>query len=221
MGAGVPLVAQASVATPNASSVLIAARAALEKVTGVHITVASKAGKINSTVVVDIGTTDGKESITSGADSISIIVTPTYAYLSGSATGLMKIMGLSAAQVKIVGKKSLAMKAGTTPYNNFKGNLTSPALLALLPVSKGTTLSTTFIKNVKDYQLHWTTTATSRSQLTKSVLTLSATGPRLPIRETITSATGGGITNFSHWGEHVSVIIPAPSATVSYAKLFG
>ena len=73
---------------------------------------------------------------------MKIIVTPTDAYLSGSATGLTTIMGLTAAEQKKVGTRSVVMKAGTSPYTSFHSNLTTAVLSGILPVAKGTKYKT-------------------------------------------------------------------------------
>ncbi len=216
-----PSVAQASSKNPTTTSVLNAAKTALSKQVGVHVTVNSKSGAVASNVVVDIGSTSGSEVITSGKSVIKISVTPTYAYLSGSSVGLTTIMGLTAAQSKKVGSLSITMKAGTAPYSNFKANLTSTVLVAMLPATKGTVLSTTGTNGSKVYKLSWTTKATSSRPTTKSVLTLSSDKVTLPIKEVITSSAGGGTTTFSKWGEQVKVDVPSSASTIAYAKVFG
>src|SRR5450631_930496 len=156
-----PISAQASVKNPTAKSVLKAALQAMSKVSGVHIYVTSKQGTTKSVVVVDIGTDYGQETITSGQNTVKIIVTPTDAYLSGSATGLTTIMGLTAAEQKKVGNLAVVMKAGTAPYTSFHTNLTTAVLKGILPVAKGTTFKVGGGKNSNDYLLTWTTAATS------------------------------------------------------------
>src|ERR1700690_4472979 len=118
-----PLSAQASVKNPTAKSVLKAALKAMTKTSGVHIYVTSTQGTVASVVVVDIGTTYGQETITSGKNTVKIIVTPTDAYLSGSPTGLVKIMQLTAAEQKKGGNLWVVVKSGTTPYTSFHSNL--------------------------------------------------------------------------------------------------
>ncbi len=218
--AAVPLGAGAST-SPSATSVLKAAKTALSKVSGVHIVVTSKSGTVYSTVVVDIGKTSGVESVSSGLKKITITVTPTFAYLSGSSAGLSTIMGLTAAQIKKVGGNSIAMAAGTTPYTNFQKNLTSAVLLGMLPVSKGTTMKTGTHNNKKDYLLSWTTKASGTTPLTKSILAIASDKSSLPIKETISSTSGGGTTNFSNWGEQVNPKAPSASSIVTYKKVFG
>jgi hypothetical protein len=215
-----PMSAGASVKNPTTKSVLQAAQKAMAKESGVHIYVTSKTGTVRSVVVVDIGATYGEEIITSGKSSVKIIVTPTDAYLSGSATGLTKIMGLTAAEQKKVGTLSVVMKAGSTPYTSFHSNLTTTVLAGILPLAKGTKYKASS-DSAKDYQLSWQTAASSTAAATKSVLTISSGSKTLPIKEVITGTTGGGTTSFSKWGEHVVEVAPAVASTIAYAKVIG
>ena len=215
-----PIAAQASVKNPTTKTVLKAAQKAMAKESGVHIYVTSKTGTVKSVVVVDIGATFGEETITSGKDRVKIIVTPTDAYLSGSSTGLTKIMGLTAAEQKKVGTLSVVMKAGTSPYTSFHTNLTTSVLSGILPLAKGTKYKVSGDR-AKDYQLSWKTAASSTAAATKSVLTISSGSRTLPIKEVITGTTGGGTTAFSKWGEHVHRYAPAVANTIPYATVIG
>ena len=217
---GVPLAAGASSADTTAS-VLKAAKASMVKQSGVHVVVTSKAGKTSSKVVVDIGLNSGIETITSGDKQVTIIVTPTYAYLSGSKTGLINIMGLTAAQQKKLGSKFLTMKSGTSPYSNLKSNLTTPVFATMLPAAPGTSLTTTTSSNKKVFNLSWVTKATTSSVQTSSVMSFSSGKSTLPFKEVITSKTGSGLTLFTKWGEKVSEKAPAASMQIAYKKVFG
>jgi hypothetical protein len=216
-----PINAQASVKNPTTKSVLKATQKALAKVSGVHIYVTSKSGTRESIVVVDIGATYGQETISSGANKVKIIVTPTDAYLRGSATGLTQIMGLTAAEQKKVGNRSVVMKAGTTPYESFQTNLTTAVLAGILPAAKGTKFKVGGGKNSNDYQLTWNTAATSTASATKDVLTISSGSKVLPLKEVITGTGGGGTTTFSRWNENVVEHPPAAANTIPYTKVIG
>jgi len=215
-----PLTAGASSAD-TAASVLKAAKASMLKQSGVHVVVTSKAGTTSSKVVVDIGLNSGMETITSGDKQVTIVVTPTYAYLSGSKTGLINIMGLTAAQQKKLGSKYLTMKAGTSPYANLKSNLTTPVFATMLPAASGTSLTTTTLYNKKVFDLSWVTKATASSVQTSSVMSFSSGSSTLPLKEVITSKTGSGLTLFTKWGEKVSEKSPAASVQIAYKKVFG
>jgi hypothetical protein len=215
-----PMAAQASVKSPTSKTVLSAARKAMAKEAGVHIYVTSTTGTVRSVVVVDIGATYGRETITSGKNFVKIIVTPTDAYLSGSSTGLTKIMGLTAAEQKKVGTLSVVMKAGTSPYTSFHTNLTTTVLSGILPGAKGTTYKVSGDR-AKDYLLSWKTAASGTASATHSVLTVSSGSRTLPIKEVITGTTGGGTTAFSKWGEHVKEHAPRAANTIAYAKVIG
>lgn len=216
-----PIVAQASVKNPTTKSVLKAAQKAMATESGVHVYVTSTSGTVASVVVVDIGATYGEETITSGKNSVKIIVTPTNAYLSGSATGLTKIMGLTAAEQKKVGHLSIVMKAGSSPYSSFHTNLTTSVLAGILPVVKGTKFKVGGGEHSSDYQLTWKTSASSTASATKSVMTISSGSQTLPIKEVISGGTGGGTTKFTKWGENVVEHAPAAANTIAYAKVIG
>ncbi len=215
---GVPFAAGASVTSPTTSSVLKAAQKAMLKESGVHVNVTSTNGTEVSKVVVDIGAKYGAETIQEGSKKVSIIVTPTDAYLSGTKTGLTEIMGLTASEQKKVGTLSIVMKAGTTPYQSFQANLTTSVLPTILPKLKGTKFSLD-TGSQKNFLLTWTTTATSSAGATKNVFTLSSGKETLPVKEVVTSKAGGGTTTFSKWGEDVVESAPAASSTIAYTKV--
>ena len=98
--------ASASGKNPTAASILAAANASLAKEKGVHVKVVTLAGTVSSTLVANVGQDSGSEAYVSGKETFTITVTPTYAYLSGSATGLTKLMGLSSAEQKKIGNAS-------------------------------------------------------------------------------------------------------------------
>jgi hypothetical protein len=221
LAVGAPLAVGASTKVPTTASVLSAAKASMLKEGGVHVVVDSKAGVSTSRVVVDIGTSNGMEIITAGKKFVSVIVTPRYAYLRGSLTGLIKIMGLTAVQQKKLGNRSMSMKAGTVPYTNLKANLTTPVFASMLPAVTGTTLSTTGNSRSLKYLLTWTTKATTTAPQAKSVLTLSSGKATLPVTEVVTSAAGGGTSTFSRWGAYVKVSAPQSSSIVEYKSIFG
>lgn len=211
-----PVLAGASTTKSSVSSIIADTKAALAKESSVHVVVASKSSTSKSTVVVDLGAKRGVETISSGVDSVTIVVTPTYAYLSGNAGGLTAMMGLTPVQQARVGKKSILMKSGTTPYRNFKSNLTLGILSAVLPSASGTTLSSGTGTHAKDYQLNWSKKAVGTSPSTKSTLVISSGAKRLPVIEYVSSSSGSGTTTFTKWGERINT--PTPSSTISYAK---
>ena len=211
LGAGVG----AGAATkPTASSVLAAVRSAMSRESGVHISVTSSSATTHSVATVDIGAKGGTETYVSGTSSVKIVVTPTSAYLSGNATGLTKLVGLTSKQQKLVGTKAIEMKVGTSPYASFKSNLTTSAFAAFLPTTKSISLSRDKANN---FVLTWSTTATSTAPAVKSTLTISSCKKALPIKEVASAKTGGGTTIFSKWGE--SVKTPVPSSTIPYATV--
>ena len=201
-------------AKPTAASVLAAVKTAMSHESGVHISVTSSSTTTHSVATVDIGTKGGKETYVSGTSRVQIVVTSASAYLSGNATGLTGLVGLTAKQQKLVGTKAIEMKVGTSPYASFKSNLTTSAFAAFLPTTKSITLSR---DKANDFVLTWSTAATSTAPAVKSTLTISSGKKALPLKEVASAKTGGGTTIFSKWGE--SVKTPTPSSTIPYATV--
>jgi hypothetical protein len=216
LGTGVG--ASAASSNPTLKTVLSTTSKAMEKQTSVHVDVSSVADKLPSSVVADIGEKTGTETFTKGKESFTITVTPTYAYLSGTKTGLTDIMGLTSGEQKKVGAASISMKEGSTAYTTFKDNLTIGALTKLLPVIKGTKLLTKRDKATNGYDISWVTAASTDSPKTTTVMTISSGKGSLPIKEVVTTSAGTSETKFSKWGESVQVVVP--SSTIPYTKVF-
>jgi hypothetical protein len=212
------LAAQAALKNPTTASVIAAAKTSLAKETGVHIVVSTENDKVLSSVVANIGTSSGFETYKEGKETFTISVTPKYAYLSGSTSGLTKLMGLTAAEAKEVGTKSIIMKKGTSPYTTFETNLTSAAFAQLLPAAKGTTLLAKRDKSTNGYQLTWTTAATSSSPKTTSVLVISSGSATVPLKESVSTSAGDSHTTFTNWDQPFAVTVP--SSTIAYSKVF-
>jgi hypothetical protein len=220
----VPLVPSAVAANTTVGAVLTAAKDAIAKQTGVHLQVVSKSASSASTqrIVGDLGLKAGTETVSEGAGKVTIRVTPTYGYLSGNASGLKDIAGMTAAQVKKVGKFWVSVKAGTTPYASIATDMTAPSIVAVLPRAKGTQLSWGTAAGANLYVLKWKTPATSSTLALSITLTLAATGAPLPVQQTTVASNGSKETvRFSKWGERVSVSAPPASSVIPYSKVAG
>lgn len=216
--------ARPSARAETTSSVLASAKAAIAKQTSARLslTVTSTSSSGTEKVTENLGVTEGMETIALGAATATIKVTPSYAYISGSSSGLTTIFGLSAAQAKKVGKRWVSLKAGTSQYSDFKSGVTMSSVDSVLPEAKGTKTSMADVKGTKVYVLTWTVAATSSTPKTSNTLTISAVGAALPIKGTASDAAGGHETLLlSNWGEHVSVSAPPAASTISYSQLTG
>ena len=209
----------AASAAATTSSVLKAAKAAMAKQTGVHLVDSSKSGSSSILAIVDFSTKSGEETFSEGKVRLTLRVSPTYAYISGNASELTAIFGLTAAQAKKVGKDWISVKAGTSEYAAFKSGLTISSLVGVLPPTKGTTLSTTVTDGVHLYVLKWTTAATSSEPKLSNTMTISAEGATLPVEEITTASSGSATTKFSRWGEHVVVSAPPAASTIAESKI--
>ncbi len=213
-----PVVAGASVKNPTKLTVVAATKAALAKTRGVHVFVETTLNKVVSSVVADIGQKSGTETYVSGDETFTISVTPTYAYLSGSKTGLTKLMGLTSAEQKKVGSSWIAMKKGSSRYTTFQSNLTTGAFSNLMPPAKDTTLLAQRSKANGGYQIKWVEAATSSEPKSTTIMTISSGKKTLPIDELVTTSSGSSTTKFTKWGETVHVTVPA--STIAYAIVF-
>ncbi len=209
--------------TATASSLLAAAKGAIAKQGAVHLVVSSKSASSSTTekVVADLGRKSGVEAISDGADNVAILVTPAYGYISGNSAGLSKIVGLTSAQVKRVGKRWIALKKGTTQYTGLATDITISSIETVLPSPKGTTLSIDTTTATHLYVLKWATAATSSTPKLSSLLTLPVAGAPLPIQEITTAAGSKETITLSRWGEFVRIDPPPVGSTIPYAKVTG
>jgi len=177
---------------------------------------------VTEKIVADVGVTSGSETLSEGGANVSIRLTPAFAYVRGSSSGLTTLFGMPAAQAKKLGRRWESWKPRTSQYSNLKTDLTMSSIRSLLPRTKGTRLSTAFADGAKLYVLKWTTAATSSVPKLSNTLTFPSQGATLPIEETETSATGVKINALlSRWGENVAVIAPPPAATVASLQITG
>jgi hypothetical protein len=212
----------ASAVDATTSSVLVKAKAAILKRTAVHLELTkTSASSTTETIISDSGTKVGTQTITAGKATAAIRVGATYAYVSGNSSGLTTILGLSSAEAKKVGKNWISLKAGTTPYADFKSDVTVSSVTEELPTAKGTKLSTAVIKSAKVFVLTWTTAGTSSTPKVSNTLTVSAVGATLPIEEVATTSSSKETIRYSKWDERVSVSAPPAGSTVTYSKIFG
>ena len=215
MTLGVPV---AAAATP--SSVLKAAKLAIARQSGARLHDVSRSGSSSEQVNADFGTKNGNETFLAGKSRVALRLTPAYGYLSGSASGLKAIFGLTATEVKKIGTHWMSVKAGTTEYSALKANLTISVLANVLPAVKGTTMSMRVTRGVHLYVLKWTTAATRSAPKFSTTMTISSR-TTLPAEEITTTSTGSSTTTFSRWGERVVVTAPPASSTISYTKVAG
>jgi hypothetical protein len=216
------LEATASAGTATTASVLTAAANAIAKETAVHLTVSSKSSS-NSTqehVTADLGEKSGVETISEGSAEVVFELTPGYVYVSGNSKGLSQIIGLSSAEVKMVGKDWVSVKAGSSQYAGVASGLKVSSVSGILPKTKGTKLSMEKTATATLYVLTWTTAATSSAPALSNTLTLSARGATLPVDDTSTDASGDKQTiSLSKWDERVDVTAPPARSTIPYSKL--
>jgi hypothetical protein len=220
----VALSATASADVITAGSILQTATTAIAQQTSAHVVFVARSSSSSTTekIIADVGVTGGSETLFEGKADLAIRVTPTYAYVSGSSSGLTTLFGMTASQAKKLGAKWESWKSGTKQYSTLEADLTMSSVTSLLPKTKGTKLSTDVTNGAKLYLLTWTTAATSSIPKLSHTLTVSAMGASLPIEGTETSSTGVKVkTQLSKWDESVTVLAPPAASTVASSKITG
>lgn len=208
--------------TVTSGSVLTSTKAAIAQQTAVHVVFRANTGSSATTekIVADVGVASGAETVSEGQSHLAVMVTPGFGYVSGDSSGLTTIFGLTAAEAKKVGSDWVSWKAGTSQYANLKADVTFAAVTALLPRAKGTRLSTGITNGANVYVLRWTAAASSSTPMLSNALTVSASGPSLPVEQTSTASGGTKATTvLSRWGELVSASAPPAASTIASPKI--
>jgi hypothetical protein len=214
------LAAPASAATVTAATVIKEAKAAIAAESSAHVEFDAGSTTSSSTeqIVADVGASGGRETVTDGAAVLHVMVTPQNGYISGSASGLTSLFGMTSAEATKVGKRWEVWKKGTTQYKNLESVVSVKSLESLLPKSKGTTLTT----KGSDYVLAWTSAASGSTPKLSNTLSVTAKGTTLPVAETSTDGSGEKVTtSISKWGEAVVVHAPAASSVVAASAVTG
>lgn len=207
----------AGAADVSAGSIITSARAGIAAQTGVHVVFTAHSGStgITEKIVADVGVSGGSEAIAEGSAKVAIRVTPAFAYVSGTSTGLTTLYGMGSAAAKKLGSKWESWKVGTSMFNDLKGDLTMKSVSALLPEAKGTKVSTRVRPSGTVDVLTWVTPATTSVPKLSNTLSIPAAGPALPMNKTATASGGTKIsTQLSKWGEDVIVQPPPSDETV-------
>jgi len=222
---GVPaLGAMTYAADVSSGSVLAATRTAIAAQIGVHVVFTAHSGStgLTETIIADVGTKEGTETIIESSADVAIRVTPTFAYVSGNSSGLTRLFGMSSADAKELGRRWEAWKIGTSQYGTLESDLTMQSVSALLPRTKGTRVSTDRRHGTTLYVLTWTTPATTSIPKLSNSLAVAAQGPTLPISKSATASGGTKITTaLSKWGEDVVVQAPPSDRILLPGKLGG
>jgi hypothetical protein len=210
----------ASAGTVTAAAVIKESKAAIAKQTGAHLefNASSTTSTATEKIVADVGDSSGAETITDGSAALHVRVTSKDGYISGSASGLTSLFGMTSAEATKVGKRWEFWKSGTTQYKDLKSGVTVHSLESLFPKSAGTTVST----KGANYVLAWTSAASSSTPKLNNTLSIAAKGSNLPVQEISTDSAGEKITTtISKWGEAVAVQSPAAGSTIPASKITG
>jgi hypothetical protein len=212
--------APASAGTVTAASVIKEAKAAIAAEPSAHLEfdAGSTTSSATEQIVADVGASVGTETVTDGAAVLHVKVTAAVGYISGSASGLTSLFGMTSAEATKVGKRWEFWKKGTTQYKNLESVVSVKSLESLLPNSKGTTLS----KKGSDYVLAWTSAASGSTPKLNNTLSIASKGSTLPVEEISSDASGEKVTtSISKWGEAVVEHAPPAGSTIAASALTG
>ncbi len=212
--------APASAGTVTAATVIKEAKAAIATQSSAHLEfdAGSTTSSATEQIVADVGAHVGTETVTDGAAVLHVMVTPDDGYISGSASGLTSLFGMTAAEATKVGKRWEFWKKGTTQYKNLESVVSVQSLQSLLPKSKGTKVSS----QDSHYVLTWTSAASGSTPKLTNTLAIAAKGTSLPVEETSTDAGGEKVTtSISKWGEAIVVHTPPAASVVAASTITG
>jgi hypothetical protein len=214
------VVTPASAGTVTAAAMIKEAKAAIAKQSSAHLefNASSSTSTTKEKILADVGGSVGTETVTDGSAVLHVVVTSKAGYISGTASGLTSLFGMTSAEATKVGKRWEYWKSGTTQYKDLKSVVTVHSLESLLPKSTGTTVSTQGSNDV----LKWTSAASGSTPKLNNTLSIAAKGTNLPVEETSTDTAGEKITtSISKWGEAVVVHAPAAGSTIAASKITG
>ena len=176
--------------------------------------------------VGDAGPTSGRQVITLGPDTFSVIVVGTACYFQGDAVQLQEQLGLSSAAATAHANQWISLAPGDAPYASVYVAVTSASALKTNIAFKPhlelgeSTVSGHPVEGVSGPM----TSITVAGQLQKAKGTAAMyvdTANHLPVRYTQHGSINGQAStlqiDFSNWGEAVNVT--APSGAVTFASI--
>jgi hypothetical protein len=203
-----PAAASAAV-SPKAlvGSILSAARAQRS----VHYVSVETEGNVQVTIVGDAGGSQGIQRVTfrkaGETGHVTVIVAANIAYVRGDAFTLASFMGFKPSAAAKYANRWFLIPPGGTGYAKVAAAVRFASTISQLTVPgrpAGVPAATIAGRRVVGVR------GTSTDKGIAVVVTLygRATGPRLPVRETVTRGALRGVVTFSRWNEPVQVAVP-------------
>jgi hypothetical protein len=182
--------------------------------------------------VGDAGPSSGRQVITVGSDTFTVLVVGTACYFQGDARQMVENLGVPTSVATAHAGQWISLKAGDLPYQSVYVAVTTRSALssniAFAPHQEVGTSTRGGIRVVGISGSMTNQTVNGQLELArgKAMLYVTTSRPHLPVEYTENGKTGTTVTNlaasklvmtFSKWGEAVSVT--APKEAVSYASL--
>ncbi len=235
VGVGVGLIVTSgsgpSVASPAAKHLVKVALKATYDAGSFHYVSSFTSGGMTQITVGDAGNSAGRQVITIGSDTFTVLVTGSACYFKGDERQMVEQLGLPVATAAAHAGEWISLSPGDVPYQSvYVAVKTRSALesnIAFAPHSEaGTTTRSGYrvmaITGPMSNQI-----VNGQVQKAKGTATLyvTASRPHLPVQYTENGTISAGgqsakstlVITFSRWGEPVAV--SAPQGTVAYSSL--
>lgn len=124
--------AAGALAGKTPAQILQAAVDAADKQSSVHYVLQATGGSAKQTIAGDAGTTDGEQTVTTGANTVQVLVIGTAAYLQGNVGGLQQTLGLPADAAAQAAGKWISVAQSDTLYQPITGAITLHGILQQL-----------------------------------------------------------------------------------------
>jgi hypothetical protein len=207
--------------TPSALlSATIAAGRAEPSLHWVSTTSVSDGSKV--TVVTDVATTSGSQTISIGLSGITSHATELFvgnvAYLKGDAISLTSLLGFTSTAASKEANRWIAISRSASQFTSISLGLTVSSLMSELEMSHAPTkLANQTVLGQKVVVLKGNTKATPSNPSVPVVLYSKSSGRPLPVELRETLASTSAVTIFSKWGEKLSVKAPTGAVPISAA----
>ncbi len=213
--------------SPAARSLLRSALSASTRKGSFHYVSRSESQGITQTTVGDAATNAGKQVITIGHDTFTVLVIGSACYFKGDTREMVQQLGLSVTTATAHNGAWISLAPSDGPYASVYAAVTTHSALAdnidFVPHRRlGTTVrSGTKVMGMTGPLEDFKVAGVTQKAKGTAYLYVASAKPHLPVqyseRGTISGQRSSFTMTFGHWGEHVDVT--APTGAISYGSL--
>lgn len=189
--------------------------AAIRDAGSFHLVSVSKHGKQTATFIQDVGSTQGTQDITIGAQHTVIRVVRGVAYVRANRPALINFLGFPARVADRLHDRWVSFTPADAPFSDIAAAVTLDSAITDFALTGAITkTSTTTILGQTVFGL----TGKGSGGETETVY-VRANGPPLPVQTRGTFKTDTQVVTFSRWGERVTVAVPRNA--IAFASVVG